>query len=810
MALLLALHAVVAACTAALARLLGPRVFFLAGLAPAAALGWVAFHAPQVLRGEAIAVSLPWAPSLQLMVALRLDGLALLMVALVSGVGLLVLVYSRYYFDGEPGQGRMAGLLVAFAGAMLGLVVADNLVVLYVFWELTTVFSFLLIAHDDADETSRRAAVQAFLTTTGLGLVMLVGFILLGQSAGTYQISALIENPPAGGLVPVALVLVLLGAFAKSAQVPFHTWLPAAMVAPTPVSAYLHAAAMVKAGVYLVARLAPAFADAAVWRPLVVTVGVATMLVGGWRALRQYDLKRLLAFGTISQLGFLMTLLGIGDRTVALGGAALLLAHGLFKATLFLISGVVEHGTGTRRIDALSGLGRMRPWWFVIAAGAAASMAGLPPFAGYVAKEAALHGLESGPEPWSLALAGVVAGSVLTVAYTARFLHGTFAGRVEPAQQRPHPQPAGFLAPVAVLSAAGLVAGLLPHQVDALAAGHADAYPLHEPYHLALWHGFTSTLGISAATLLAGFACYPTRDRVESLQARVAAVLPAAADAQAGYRHTVAVTEVLALRLTSRTQVGSLPTYLTVVLLTLLTIPGVALAVGAHLPERVYLWDTPMQGMLAIFVLASAGTAAVARRRFTAVLLASAAGYGVGALFVVHGALDLALTQFLVETLVFVALLLVLRQMPAEFGDARRPARTWAGTRVRLAVASLTGLVGAFVAFFALAAGGARERPNISRGFFPRAQDAGGENIVNLILVDFRALDTLGEITVLAVASVGLASLVLPRWRGGTEDHDTPALTGQGEDMGIPEEDEQERETAPLTLERTLGGSDRP
>ncbi|MGH4019386.1 MAG: proton-conducting transporter membrane subunit [Pseudonocardiaceae bacterium] len=318
-------------------------------------------HAPQALRGGVVQ-AVAWAPELDLALTFRLDALALAMLVLVSGVGALVLVYSGWYFGpASPEAARCAALLLAFAGVMLGLVLADDLITLYVFWELTSIASFLLVGQDGERRDDRRAAVQALLVTMFGGLAMLLGFVLLGEAAGTYRISELIADPPRGATTSFALVLILLGAFTKSAQLPFHPWLPAAMVAPTPVSAYLHAAAMVKAGVYLVARLSPAFADLAVWWVPVVAVGLATMLVGGWRALHETDLKRLLALGTVSQLGFLMVLLGAGGRTAALAGVAMLLAHGLFKAPLFLTVGVIEHHAGSRDVRELSGVGRALP-----------------------------------------------------------------------------------------------------------------------------------------------------------------------------------------------------------------------------------------------------------------------------------------------------------------------------------------------------------------------------------------------------------------------------------------------------------------
>ncbi|WP_363326351.1 proton-conducting transporter membrane subunit, partial [Haloactinopolyspora sp.] len=354
-------HALAAVLAPILLTRLPGRGFLIVAMVPAAAFGWVVAMTPRVTGpgGGSIEERFTWVDSLGLALSFRLTTLTWLMALLVTGIGALVLMYCAYYFRADDREvRRFSGLLVGFAGAMLGLVLADDLFVLYVFWELTTVFSYLLIGHNPERKANRRAAMQALIVTTFGGLAMLVGIIMIGQSTGTYRISDILSQPPSGLAVAVALVLILVGAITKSALVPFHFWLPSAMAAPTPVSAYLHAAAMVKAGVYLVALFAPVFADVLPWRPLVLSLGVVTMLVGALRALRQYDLKLLLAYGTVSQLGFLMVLVGTGTRSSALAGVAMLVAHALFKATLFLVVGIIDRITGTRDLRELSGVRR--------------------------------------------------------------------------------------------------------------------------------------------------------------------------------------------------------------------------------------------------------------------------------------------------------------------------------------------------------------------------------------------------------------------------------------------------------------------
>ena len=756
---LLALHAALAVLAPAVASRLGRRVFVLVAAAPAATAVWAATQAGAVLDGRPVTSAAAWVPGLGLTLDLRLDALALLMVTLVSGVGTLVFLYcARYFADGQTGLGRFAGVLTAFAGAMLGLVLSDDLLLLYVFWELTSVTSWLLIGFDDEDAESRRAAQQALLVTTLGGLVMLVGLLLLVQQAGTASLTQVLADPPRGPTVAVALVLVLVGAFTKSAQVPFHPWLPAAMAAPTPVSAYLHAAAMVKAGVYLVARLAPAFAVVAPWRSLVLTVGLATMIVGGWRALRQTDLKRLLAFGTVSQLGFLVVLLGAGTREAAVAGATLLLAHGLFKATLFLSVGVIDHETGTRDLRELSGVGRRLPVLATAATLAALSMAGVPPLLGFLSKEAAYEAFaHDGQAGGLLVLAGLFLGSVLTAAYSARFVWGAFAAKPGRAPTRTSTPSPAFVAPVAVLGAAGLVVGLLPFLVDPLVQAYASSYDAPGSVggeHLALWHGLTPVLGLSLLTLLLGAALFVLREPVRRVQRRSSRLL-SLLDADRSYEAALSGLDRVAQRTTGLSQTGSLPVYLGTVLMTVVLLPGTAFLARTRLDGDLTAWDRPLQVVVAVVIAVAAVVTARASRRFTAVLTLGAVGYGVAVLFVLQGGPDLALTQFLVETLTLVLFVFVLRRLPADFD--RRSVELSQGLRLAVALC-----VGAVVTVGVLVAGQARTAPPASQAYLDRAlPEGGGSNVVNVVLVDFRGFDTLGEITVLVVAAMGIASLVL-------------------------------------------------
>lgn len=752
----------------AAARVVGVRAFYLAALPPLAACVWALSQWGRLADGGVVDEQVEWVPALGLTLGLRLDGFGFLMVGLVAGIGVLVFVYARAYFhDGDPITGRFAATLLAFSGAMFGLVLSDNLMALFLFWELTSITSFLLIGTKDEKLAARSGALQALLITGLGGLAMLGGFILLGEAAGTYSMSAILADPPSGAVVDWALVLVLIGALTKSAQAPFHSWLPNAMNAPTPVSAYLHSATMVKAGVYLVARFSPAFADAGPWRPIVVTAGLASMLIGGYRALRQHDIKLVLAYGTISQLGLMMVLFGVGTPEATFAGCALLVAHGIFKASLFMIVGVVDHQTHTRDLRQLNGLGRR---WPVVAATAgvvAASMAGLPPLLGFIAKEEALYGLEKTGFAWSgWLLAGVVVGSALTVAYSARFLWGTFGpsesspgeGVELVGEAAPHPGRL-FVAPAALLAVLTVLFGLFPHPVDdTVAHAYRSLWGELPDRHLALWHGFKLALLLSVVAVGAGALLFVWRERVERLQDR----MPRLPSAQGGYERTLKGALEGADGLTGVVQNGSLPIYLGVILTTLIVVPGAAL-LGSSTSTELWLADSPLQVLIGAVMIVCAIAAARAERRISAVLLVGAVGYGMAALFEVQGAPDLAITQLLIETLGVVFFVLVFRQLPDRF--PRKELRGSQFPRVLIAVAS-----GVFVFLFTLVFVGARTEPSISPEFIERAvPEGGGNNVVNVILVDFRGFDTMGEITVLAVAALGVAAIVRANRRGDND-----------------------------------------
>ncbi|MFK5634342.1 Na+/H+ antiporter subunit A [Ornithinimicrobium sp. LYQ103] len=763
---LLALHLAAAVVAPSLVRRLGSTAFVPLALVPAGTAIWAATQVGGAGAAQPHAERHVWVPDLGMDLAFRMDTLSWLLTLIVSGVGALVLLYCAHYLREDDGQvGLLAGSLVGFAGAMLGLVTADDLLLLYVFWEITTILSYLLIGYLSTSPASTRAAKQALIVTTAGGLAMLVGIVLVGHAAGTYRISDVLEAPPMSSGAVVGVVLLLCGAVSKSALVPFHFWLPGAMVAPTPISAYLHAAAMVKAGVYLVARLAPAYADLPAWQVTVLVLGGGTMLLGAFRATRQNDLKLLLAYGTVSQLGFLVVLLGWGSPGATLAGLTLVLAHALFKSSLFLTVGTIDHATGTRDIRRLTGVRGRMPVLAVSATLAAMSMAGLPVLLGFVGKEAALGAVLWPPDGWwslrGATAAAVVLGSVLTMAYSLRFVWGAFTDGARPPVGKPvpphwHPPTRLLVGVPVVLSVAGLVLGMTSTTLETALAPHtsgvvhvADAHPVH----LGLWHGLTLPLGVSALVWLGGLAWW-------GLQARRPVEVPVPlwpVDLGRTYHQVMRGVDRVALEVTGFMQRGSLPLLLGTILAVLVALPGVTILRGVEWPERVRFADSPAQVATGALVVLAALLATRARRRFRAVFLVGVTGYGTAFLYLLHGAPDLALTQLLVETVTLVVLVLVLRRLSGRFPDdptvLTRRLRALLGTAVAVVLGSV-----------AVIAAGSRIHEPAGAGLPERAVDyGGGKNIVNVIIVDVRAWDTMGELSVVLAAATGVASLVFLR-----------------------------------------------
>ena len=758
-------HLVAALAGPVLVRAMGRNAFFLLALVPGASAVWLATIDPGALADAPLEVSVPWIPIFEIDLAFRLDTLSWVMAMIATAIGAIVLLYcARYFQDTEPGLGRFAGVLTAFAGAMIGLVLADDVMVLYTFWELTTVFSYLLIGHYQDKQSSRRAAMNALISTTAGGLAMLVGLLMFAHAAESMLLSEIMASgiwADAGPYLIVAMLLVLAGALSKSALVPTHFWLPGAMAAPTPVSAYLHAAAMVKAGVYLILKMGPALTHMEVITMVIAAFGAVTMLLGGWRALRQTDIKLLLAYGTVSQLGFLSAVAGLATHDALLAGLAMLIAHAVFKAPLFMVVGIIDKKFGTRDLRVLSGVWRVAPVVTAIGVVSAASMAAVPPLFGFVAKESIYTALWYGQSWQRTILIVLVAGSILTVAYSWRFVLGAFGSAPgAPPVEKPR-IPVLFWLPPAVVAVGSVALSVVAGPVEEALRGFSTILPEAEgATHLAVVPHAGVPLLLSVVTLgLGAVVCVLARP-LERFQRTVSPetwgreALQEWTDSERVFRRTMRGLDSLAVLVTPLFQRGSLPYTLGTMLLVLIGLTAPVALTQSPVPENLVLFQHPVELLvLPVAVLAAVG-AARSRRRLRAVFLISVTGYLAALVFLVAGAPDVATTQVLVETASTVVLVLVLRRLPVHF--SRRPLRIGAWGRWAIAISTAVVLCGA-----TLYAADARYREALGPGLIERAYEVGGgHNVVNVTLVDARVWDTLGEISVLLVVATGVASLI--------------------------------------------------
>lgn len=781
MAALLTLHLIAALIAAPVTNRYGRNAFLFLAIPPGLTALWAALNTTKFLNHPVEEVY-RWVPSLDLSIVFRLDTLSWWMLLIVGGVGSLVLIYSaRYFKPGTPGLGRFAAFFVAFSGAMQGVVVADQMMTMYIFWELTAVFSFLLIGFHTTRRPARSAARQAFLITGFGGLSMFAGLVMIALApGGSFRISettaALSEGAMDGGSAQVVIggLLILLGGLTKSAQIPFHFWLPGAMAAPTPVSAYLHAAAMVKAGVVLVARFAPGFAYVTAWSQVAVVVGLSTMVLGAYRALRQRDLKLVLAYGTVSQLGLLVASAGYGSAAALSASLVILLAHSLFKSSLFLTVGAVETATGTRDLWELSNLKKEMPWLATFAALAALSMAGVPVTTGYLGKEGFIAALVHGsPTPWAPNPAGVdiailvvvTFGSMMTAAYAWRFWWGAFAKKKSIVERQVTPLPGYMMVPIGILALGALMGPFIAKPVNAVLA-HPSAGLPGEP-HLALWSGW-GPAGVTALIFVgAAFLAY-FRPAVSRAQRAVETPLSAVRV----YSWTLRELELFSSRITGLVQRGSLPAEAGTVFTVMTVLGAIGIWTAGKPTVLPHLWDSPLQAAIAVAGMVAVVITLRAHRRIKAALALGAVGMTVSLLFAVHGAPDLALTQLAVEAVSVVVFVLVLRKMPTYFSSRPLAYSRW--TKAVVAVA--TGVVTAVGGYYAVTSRIHEPTSNL----MPReALEFGyGENIVNVILVDIRAWDTIGEITVLLVTATGVASLIYVMSRTGRIDR--VSGTGKG------------------------------
>ena len=719
---------------------------------------------PHTAAGEAYRWTYPWVPGLGVNLSFLVDGLSLLFALIISGVGFFVTLYAVDYLHGHRQTGRFFLFLHLFMLSMLGLVSADNVLALFVFWELTTIFSYLLIGFEHESAESRKSARQALLVTGAGGLALLVGFLLLGIAAGTYEISRMV--PMAASLQEhpfywAILAMLLLGAFTKSAQFPFHFWLPKAMAAPTPVSAFLHSATMVKAGIYLLARFHPVLSGSPAWTATLVLVGAATAVMAAFTALGQSDLKKILAYTTVSALGIMTMFLGGQLGPSLMAAMTFLLVHAIYKSALFLVAGIIDHQTGTRQLEQLGGLARSMPVTALGAFAACFSMAGFPLFFGFVGKEIMYKGaLAETMMPNLTASAAVLANGLMT-AVAGIFLIGPFltgsARHHEPAPEACANMCSGPL----LLGSMGIFFGIVPEFVGQYLVSPAVAsfHPHMEQVKLELFHGINTPLVLSAVTLSLGAVLYLGRKRVNRAVCQSYEAI--GLDGSRIYDRVIEGVAALGGLQNRVLQNGSLHRYFAIVAATFVLLTGFSYLHGLEaLPEAGMPVLAVRQWLLLAVILAAVVTVVMTRSMLLAVCALGVSGAVIAVIFLAHGAPDLALTQLLVETLTVIIVSVILLRLPG-LGRARTKSRTRKSLDAALALGA-----GAVMTTLALTMLSSPLDRSVTE-FYEQSSylAAHGRNIVNVILVDFRSLDTLGEIVV--VASAGLAGFALIRGRKG-------------------------------------------
>lgn len=728
----------------------------------ALALIGILLNAPAVMRGEIVQAQLDWLPSLGLNANFFLDGLGMLFAGLILGIGLLIIIYARFYLSRQDPMGQFYTYLLLFQGAMVGIVLSDNVLLLLVFWELTSLSSFLLIGYWKHLPAGRQGARMALAVTGSGGLAMIGGMLIIGNITGSYDLTVILHNKELIQSSPLylpALILILLGCFTKSAQFPFHFWLPHAMAAPTPVSAYLHSATMVKAGLFLMARMWPVLAGTPEWFYIVATTGLITMVLGAVIALFKDDLKALLAFSTVSHLGLITMLLGFGTKAAAMAAVFHIINHATFKAALFMTAGIVDHEAHTRDIKRLGGLRHLMPITFTIGTIAALSMAGITPFNGFISKEMMLE------ETLHTAWAGIdwlvpglaLLGAIFSAAYSFRFIVHVFLGpQREDYPANPHDPNTGMWLSPAFLVVLVVLIGLFPQTIAAPLVDVATGAVLgawdHPPHaHLALWHGFNTALMMSFAAFLGGAFLLWRHGALERLWN--AAPRP---EAKVIFDAVVETTATLSKRATDALHNGSITAYSAVFVIFVTVLSAYAYFTGTiSAPTREVVNPGPMP-IIAWICLVSATLGILLRHhnRLLALILIGVVGLVVSMAFNFLSAPDLALTQISVEVVTIILLLLALNFMPKE-----TPQESSTGRRIRdVVIASVAGLGVGGLIYAILTRNFLFE--TISEFHLKYAyKGGGGTNVVNVILVDFRGYDTFGEIIVLGIAAIVIYAL---------------------------------------------------
>ncbi|SIQ92496.1 putative monovalent cation/H+ antiporter subunit A [Pontibacter lucknowensis] len=749
-------------------RWLGKWVYVPMALLPLSIFIYLLTLAPAVLGGNNLGEVQQWAPSLNINLHFFLDGLSLLFALLITGFGTLIMIYAGGYLKGHPLLGRFYLYLTLFMTAMLGLVLAGNIISLFIFWELTSISSYLLIGFGHDKETSRSSALQALLVTGLGGLALMAGLILVGMAGETYTLSELLERGHVvtqHALYLPALVLILLGAFTKSAQFPFHFWLPNAMAAPTPVSAYLHSATMVKAGVYLLARLTPVMGGTDEWQYTLMLIGGITTILGALLATQHVDLKAILAYTTISALGLLVTMTGIGTAPALEAMVVFLLAHALYKGTFFLVAGNVDHATGTRDLTQLTGLSGSMRFTAIAALLAGMSMAGLLPFFGFIGKELVYEAtLEESPFRWMLFAVSFFSGMVF-VAVAIAIGYGVFWRRAVKATPLQHPDKAMLYLPPVILASTGLVFGLLPgFFVTPLLRRAAEAMlGVEQVFELALWHGFNLVLGLSLLTVALGYVVYRFSNRLLSYANRFNGIyrLGPANLYQLSLKGFLAG----ATKITAAIQNGYLRSYIAAIITAHIALIVLSLwKDGPRLELTNRLQELSQLRMYEVVLLLMIVPALIflfkSRSRLTSIAVMGIIGYSMALFYILFGAPDVAATQLLIETLTVVIFVLILHKLPA-FRYLSHASERYKYVLLSLAFGAMMTYVILIVKQYPL---DSQLKAYYGENSYLLGQ---GRNIVNVILVDFRALDTLGEIVVLAVAAIGILAMLKLRMQKG-------------------------------------------
>jgi multicomponent K+:H+ antiporter subunit A len=755
--LLSLLGSVISACTGKLSR---NQATSLTAIAPLAALAITLYHAPAVLAGETIRFSAQWIPALGLDISLRLDGLSLLFLFMILGIGLLVILYARYYLSQNDSLPKLFSYLMLFMTAMLGIVMSNNVIQLWVFWELTSISSFLLISYWWHKSEARKGARMALAVTGAGGLALLGGLMLLGDIVGSYNLDTILASKAiiqSHDLYELALVLVLLGAFTKSAQFPFHFWLPHAMAAPTPVSAYLHSATMVKAGIFLLARFYPALAGTDTWFLLVGLTGLTTLLFGAYIALFKHDLKGLLAYSTISHLGLITLLLGLDTQLATVAAIFHIINHATFKASLFMATGIIDHETGTRDMRKLNGMWRYLPYTATLAMVAAAAMAGVPLLNGFLSKEMffaeTLRQQVLGSMSWLIPVLATVAGA-LSVAYSSRFIHDVFFnGEPIDLPRTPHEAPRYMRVPIEILVVLCILVGIFPHfAVDGIlsAASLAVLGQAMPEYKLTIWHGFNLPLLMSGMAVIGGLFIYVNRKYLFQFQASLPPF-----NAKKIFERFLAVVVNWCQNKIQSTENGSLQRYVFIMLGVVLLASGWPLFEMKQLAGSVPNTPVDIQNAIGagLLIIGAIATVIWHRIRMVSLLMLSIVGLMVSVAFTRFSAPDLALTQLTVEVATIILLMLALFFLP------QSTPRESSSLRILrdVVISSTVGVIIASICYALLT----RPLNSISEFFVANAKTGGGgTNVVNVILVDFRGFDTLGEITVLGIAALGIFKLL--------------------------------------------------